>query len=90
MSTPSWEDLQKRDTAPPADELFVKLCTQVFSTASGKALLAELRRKHIDRPMNPIADERALRVAATEHRFVRDLELTVERGLKAASKVLTQ
>lgn len=76
---PSWNDLNKQPAAP-ADDVFDKLCVQVFSTPSGQALLAELRRRHIDRRMNPMADERALRVFATQQHFVRDLELACERA----------
>ena len=83
----SWSDLQpQRQQAPRENTEFDILCANVFGSGSGKAMLDELRRRHIDRPMNLQADDRALRVLATEQHFVRALELACERGLKANAK----
>lgn len=81
----SWSDLDRQHPSQPKEDRFAILCAQVFTQPSGRELLAELRRKYIDRPMNPLADERALRVLAAEQHFVRELELARDRGVKAKS-----
>lgn len=87
MSEPSWSDLGRQPARTPRENTeFDILCANVFGSGSGRALLDELRRRHIDRPMNPLADDRALRVLATEQHFVRALELACERGLKPKPK----
>jgi hypothetical protein len=82
---PSWNDLEPQPAAAQEDRLS-NLCAMVFTTLSGKELLAELRRKHFDTGGNPLADDRALRVRATQQHFVRELELARDRGLKANTK----
>jgi hypothetical protein len=86
--TPSWGDLRPQQVPdePEAPDRFSLLCAIVFTTPSGKELLDELRRRHIDRRMTPGADERSLRVAATEQHLVRGLELARDRGLVAVKK----
>lgn len=82
MSEPSWDDLERPQAQPPKEDRLAALCAEVFTSPSGKELLAELRRKYIDRNVNPLADERALRVIMAEQHLVRDLELARDRGLK--------
>lgn len=81
---PSWSDLNPTPQASHPDRKG-ELCAIVFTTPAGKELLSLLRAKHIDRSFNPLADERALRVMATEQHFVRELELARDRGLAATA-----
>lgn len=81
----SWGDLNKQPQ-PVVDDEFAILCAQVFTAPSGKALLAALRKRYFDNPGNPLAEERALRVRATQQHFIRELELACERGLNASAK----
>lgn len=87
MTAPSWDDLQRRpDAAPTADSEFDSICARLLTGPDGRRLLALFRKRYFDAPANPLADERALRVRATQQQFVRDLELACERGLAAAAK----
>ena len=83
--TGSWDDLQKLGAIKPtpADNEFETLCMQVFGSAPGRLLLAALRRKYFDAPMNQLADERALRLRINQQQFVRELETACERGTAA-------
>jgi hypothetical protein len=83
MSEPSWNDLKPAPQTPREASEFDILCANVLASGSGRQLLDELRRRHVDRPFNLAASERALLVMATEQHFVRELELACERGLKA-------
>lgn len=86
MSEPSWSNFQSGSAvgkAPPVDNEFDAVCAEVFTSGSGKRLLAALRKKHFDTGGNPMADERALRVRSTQQHFVRELEAACERGLEA-------
>ncbi len=86
MSEPSWNDLEKK-AQPPKDDHFAELCMRVFTTADGRELLADLRRKHFDSPFEPVtASRRALAVRAANQHFVRELEIACERALKANAK----
>jgi hypothetical protein len=86
MSEPSWNDLKPAPPTPREASEFDILCANVLATGSGRQLLDELRRRHVERPMNLQASDRALLVLATEQHFVRELELACERGLKAKPK----
>jgi hypothetical protein len=84
MSEPSWNDLGRGQTqAPPADNEFDAACAEVFTSGSGKRLLAVLRKKHFDSPFNPLAPERALALRIGAQHFVRELETACARGLEA-------
>ena len=88
MSEASWNTLTA--AAPPRpDSEFDAVCADVFTTNSGKKLLALLRKKHFDSPFNQLAPDRALQVRIDNQHFVRDLETARERGLAAAAKQKT-
>lgn len=86
MSEPSWSDLERKPAGPPKDTRLSEICARVFTTPDGRELLAELRRLHFDSFASPAADERALRVRATQQNFVWELEQARDRGLAAAAK----
>lgn len=85
MSEPNWNDLERPQPQAPKDDRFADICARIFTTPDGKELLSELRRKHFDLGGNPLAEDRALRVRATQQHFVRELELACERGLANAA-----
>lgn len=84
MSEPSWNDLEKPQSPAPKEDRIADICARLLTTPDGKELLAELRRKYFDGG-NPLAEERALRVLATQQHFVRELERARDRGLAAAA-----
>lgn len=84
--TASWNDLAQPGAearAPKPDNEFDAVCAEVFTSGSGKRLLAALRKRYFEMGGNPLADERALRLRATQQHFVRELETACERGLEA-------
>lgn len=84
---PSWEDLRRGPQQPAsATAEFDEACAHVFTSAAGKRLMKELRRRFVEAPFSPSADERALRVRATQQHFVRDLEIACDRGIAARAK----
>lgn len=83
--TASWDELEKA-VRPAAPNRFEEVCALVFSAGPGKELLALLRTKYFDAPMNGLADERALRLRINQQQFVRDLETACERGLTRKPK----
>jgi hypothetical protein len=83
---PSWSDLRATEPQVQQPDRLSEICASVFTTTSGKDLLKELRRRYFENVGSPLADERALRVRATQQHFIRDLELACERGLKAAAR----
>jgi hypothetical protein len=88
-SSPSWSDLSQPGAGGPGpkpDNEFDAVCAEVFTSGSGKRLLAVLRRKHFESGGNALADERVLRVRITQQEFIRDLERACERGLAAGKK----
>jgi hypothetical protein len=88
MSEPSWNDLSRGQpqAAPKSDNEFDAVCAEVFTSGSGKRLLAALRKKHFDSPFNQLAPDRALQVRIDNQHFVRELEAACERGLAANQK----
>ena len=85
----SWDDLSQpggREQAAKPDNEFDAACAEIFTSGSGKRLLAALRKKHFETPFNILAAEPALRVRATNQQFIRDLETACERGLAAGKK----
>lgn len=83
--TASWNDVGPQQALGPTEDRLSEICAQVFTTPAGKELLVELRKKYFELGGNPMAEERALRVRATQQQFVRDLELACDRGLKRTS-----
>jgi hypothetical protein len=81
--TPSWNDLERAPPPAQADNEFDAVCAEIFTSGSGKRLLAVLRRKHFDSPFNQMLSDRALQVRIDNQQFVRELELACARGLEA-------
>lgn len=85
MTEPNWGDLGGAQPQAPKEDRLSEICARLFTSPDGKELLTELRRRYFENGGNPLAEERALRVRATQQHFVRELELACERGLANAA-----
>lgn len=86
--TGSWDQLAQPDQARAAepDNEFDMLCAHVFAGPPGRALIAALRKRYFDAPINPLAPDRALALRINQQQFVRELETACERGLATKAK----
>lgn len=84
---PSWSDLNAAPAPVVKDDRFNEVCALVLSGPPGRELLAMLRARHFDSPINAVAaDHRALAARIVLQQFVRELEIACERGLQAKRK----
>jgi hypothetical protein len=89
MSEPHWGNLRQPGTTEQSakpDNEFDAVCAEVFTSGSGKRLLAALRKKHFELGGNARAEERDLRIRVTNQQFIHDLESACARGLAAGKK----
>lgn len=86
--TGSWDQLAQHgaEEREPVDNEFDTLCAHVFAGPPGRALLAALRKRYFDAPINPLAPDRALALRINQQQFVRELETACERGLATKAK----
>lgn len=86
MPDPTWKEFEARTTQPPSPETirYSELCLTVFSTAAGKELLQEMRRRTIETRTPANAPDYRLREEEAVRRFVGDIEKAMQRAREAA------
>lgn len=67
-----------------ADPEYDRLCALVLASPPGRELLAKMRARTIDAPVNAgELSESALRALVAQSQFVREIEAAIQRGLDA-------
>ncbi|MCA1831219.1 MAG: hypothetical protein LC750_00465 [Actinobacteria bacterium] len=91
MPDPTWKEFDPRAPQPPSPETirYSELCLAVFSTAAGKELLQEMRRRTIEVRTPPFAPDYRLREEEAVRRFVSDIERAMQRARETAKPAPT-